>query len=83
MKRELGFSEEHARGLLPYDFRQNGTLSLNMRSLFHLLDVRLKKDAQLEAQWFAKLLSEALLQWSPLIGEWYLANRAERAPLGA
>ena len=76
-----GLSEEHARGLIPFDARQHFVLSCNMRSLMHLLDLRWKKDAQLEAQKFCELLYVHLEKWSPAVAQWYNENRAKKAKL--
>lgn len=76
-----GLSEEHARGLIPFDARQHFVLSCNMRSLMHLLDLRWKKDAQLEAQKFCELLFIQFERWSPAVAQWYKENRAKRAKL--
>lgn len=76
-----GLSEEHARGLIPFDARQNFVLSCNLRSLLHLLDLRWKKDAQLEAQKFCELLYIHLENWSPAVAQWYKDNRAKKAKL--
>jgi thymidylate synthase (FAD) len=76
-----GLSEEHARGLIPFDARQHFVLSCNMRSLMHLLDLRWKKDAQLEAQKFCELLYLHFEQWSPAVAQWYKENRAKKAKL--
>lgn len=76
-----GLSEEHARGLIPFDARQHFVLSCNLRSLLHLLDLRWKKDAQLEAQKFCELLYIHLENWSPAVAEWYKDNRAKKAKL--
>jgi thymidylate synthase (FAD) len=78
---EAGMSEEHARGTIPFDVRQHFVLSCNVRSLMHLLDLRWKKDAQLEAQQFAELLFKQFEQWCPAIAQWYLENRAKKAKL--
>jgi len=78
---EEGLSEEHARGLIPFDARQNFVLSCNMRSLMHLLDLRWKKDAQLEAQKFCELLYVHFEKWSPAVAQWYKENRAKKAKL--
>jgi thymidylate synthase (FAD) len=78
---EEGLSEEHARGLIPFDARQHFVLSCNLRSLMHLLDLRWKKDAQLEAQKFCELLYEHFEQWSPAVAQWYVENRAKKAKL--
>lgn len=76
-----GLSEEHARGLIPFDARQHFVLSCNLRSLLHLLDLRWKKDAQLEAQKFCELLYIHLENWSPAVAQWYKDNRAKKAKL--
>lgn len=78
---EEGLSEEHARGLIPFDARQHFVLSCNMRSLMHLLDLRWKKDAQLEAQKFCELLYIHFEKWSPAVAQWYQENRAKKAKL--
>lgn len=78
---EEGLSEEHARGIIPFDTRQHFVLSCNVRSLLHLLDLRWKKDAQLEAQKFCDLLWVQFEQWTPAIAQWYLENRAHKAKL--
>ncbi|MEM9213945.1 MAG: FAD-dependent thymidylate synthase [Cyanobacteria bacterium P01_F01_bin.150] len=76
-----GVVEEHARGLIPFDVRQHFMLSCNMRSLMHLLDLRWKKDAQLEAQQFCDLLFKRFKEWSPAVAAWYFDNRAKKARL--
>lgn len=78
---EEGLSEEHARSLIPFDARQHFVMSCNLRSLMHLLDLRWKKDAQLEAQKFCELLFEHFQKWSPAVAQWYLENRAKKAKL--
>jgi thymidylate synthase (FAD) len=47
----------------------------------HLLDLRWKKDAQLEAQKFCELLYLRFEEWMPAIALWYKENRAQRARL--
>ncbi len=69
-----GHSEEHARGIIPFDIRQHFVLSCNARSLMHLLLIRGKKDAQLEAQQFCELLLEEFKKWCPEIAEWFVQN---------
>lgn len=77
----MGMAEEHARGCIPFDVRQHFVMSCNLRAAFHLLDLRWKKDAQLEAQWFAELLFQRIQEWSPAIAEWYQQHRAGKAKL--
>ena len=76
-----GLSEEHARSLIPFDARQNFVMSCNARSLMHLLDLRWKKDAQLEAQKLCELLYLHFEAWMPALAHWYKENRAQKARL--
>lgn len=70
-----GMSEEHARGLLPQCIRQHFVLSCNGRSLMHLLDVRHKKDVQLECQQFCELLFKRFQEWMPEVANYYAEKR--------
>lgn len=78
---ESGVPYEDARGIIPYDFRQNFTMSCDGQALFHWLDQRSKKDSQLEIQTFAALVMHQVLLWMPTIGNWYLENRYGKARL--
>jgi thymidylate synthase (FAD) len=78
---EQGFSEEHARGLIPFDVRQHWVMSANVRSLMHLLDLRWKSDAQLEAQKLCEVIWPHFEAWVPQIAEWYATNRLKKARL--
>lgn len=76
-----GFSEEHARGLIPFDIRQHWVMSANVRALMHLLDLRWKADAQLEAQKMCEAIWPHFQAWVPAIAEWYEDNRLKKARL--
>ena len=76
-----GFAEEHCRSLLPFDFRQNWTVSFNIRSLMHFLDLRAKKDAQIEIQSLCAHLFPHFEQWTPELAGWYKTNRWGKARL--
>jgi len=76
-----GFSEEHARGLIAFDVRQHWVMSANVRSMLHLLDLRWKLDAQLEAQQLCELMWEPFKAWVPAIASWYESNRLKKAKL--
>jgi thymidylate synthase (FAD) len=76
-----GLSEEHARGLIPFDVRQHFVVGLNSRSLMHILDLRAKSDAQLEIQQLCELLMARFREWMPAIAEWYETNRLGKARL--
>lgn len=79
--RAWGIAEEHARNVLPTCYRQNACITGNIRSWFHLLDVRLKGDAQWEARWAMDLVAGIVKNWVPEIFSWYEANRKGRALL--
>jgi thymidylate synthase (FAD) len=78
---EEGMSEEHARGMLPFDYRQHFVVTFNMRSLMHFLDLRAKKDAQLEIQQLCELMMPYFLKWSPEIAGWYQETRLGKGRL--
>ena len=78
---ELGMSEEHARGKIPFDYRQHFVVSFNCRSLLHFLDLRFKKNAQLEIQKLCELMWPHVQDWVPNIAEWYEKNRLGKAKL--
>jgi thymidylate synthase ThyX len=66
---------------LPGAFLQNVFLTMNARMWLHLLDVRLKPDAQYEIRWVMELLTGAIRNWIPEIANWYSANRQGKARL--
>jgi len=74
-KIDHGMAEEHARGLIPFDVRQHWVLSANARSLMHLLDLRMQKSAQLEAQQLCELIWPHFEAWVPAIARWYKEKR--------
>lgn len=76
-----GYSYEQARGMLPFDIRQHWVMSFNLRSLMHILDLRWKKDAQLECQQLCDLLFEHAKMWCPEIMAWYEKNRMHKGVL--
>ncbi|CDM92673.1 MULTISPECIES: FAD-dependent thymidylate synthase [Limnospira] len=76
-----GLSEEHARGKIPFDYRQHFVVSFNLRSLLHFLDLRYKKDAQLEIQKLCDLMWPHLQEWTPAIAQWYQKNRLGKSRL--
>lgn len=79
--RAQGVSEEHARSALPTCYLQNAVITGNIRSWLHLLDVRLKRDAQLEIRWAMELVAEKIAAWIPEIYAWYTENRQGKALL--
>lgn len=80
-KIEQGYSEEHAAGLLPMDCRQHWVMSANVRSLCHILDLRWKADAEIEAQQLCEAIFPHFEKWVPAVAEYYMKARAKRARL--
>lgn len=78
---DRGAAPEHARGLLPFNVRQNLVAGGNLRAWLHVLDLRLKADAQPEIQQLSNAVLGKLQAWCPQIIEWYIANRASKALL--
>jgi thymidylate synthase (FAD) len=76
-----GISEEHARGIIPFDVRQHWVASMNLRSLMHILDMRAKADAQLECQQLCELILPHFRAWVPAIAQWYEQARWKKARL--
>ena len=76
-----GFSEEHARSLIPFDVRQHWVMSANVRSLMHLMDLRAKDDAQLECRHLCELIFPHFEAWVPAVAAWYKKNRWGKARL--
>ena len=62
---EAGVPKEDARMLLPIGTKVNMTFSMNARSLMHLLDMRLKADAQWEVRELSRRVLEEAKEWMP------------------
>jgi thymidylate synthase (FAD) len=78
---EAGFAEEHARGILPFDYRQHFVVSFSLRALLHFMDLRAKRDAQLEIRALCDRLWPHLEAWVPEFAAWYEQTRLHRARL--
>ncbi len=78
---DAGMSEEHARGKVPFDYRQHFVVSFNLRSLLHFLDLRYKKDAQLEIQKLCEMMFPHLEEWTPAVAAWYKSTRLGKGRL--
>ena len=76
-----GFAEEHARGILPFDYRQHFVVSFTLRALLHFLDLRAKLDAQQEIRALCDLIWPHLQEWAPEVASWYEKSRLHRARL--
>ena len=78
---DAGFAEEHARGILPFDYRQHFVVSFTLRAFLHFLDLRAKLDAQQEIRALCDLMWPHLQTWTPQFAEWYERSRLHRARL--
>jgi thymidylate synthase (FAD) len=76
-----GFAEEHARGILPFDYRQHFVVSFSLRAFLHFLDLRAKLDAQEEIRALCDLMWPHLQAWVPEIAAWYQKTRLHKARL--
>jgi thymidylate synthase (FAD) len=77
----VGWAEEHARGMIPFDFRQNFVVTFNLRSALHFMDLRSKADAQPEIQAMCDLMWPVIHRWTPEIAAWYERTRLHKARL--
>jgi thymidylate synthase (FAD) len=73
-KIKCGWAEEHARGLLPFDYRQHFVVSFTMRSLWHFLCVRGNADAQLEIRQLCDMMLEEATPCAPELFAWFKDN---------
>jgi thymidylate synthase (FAD) len=78
---DAGFAEEHARGTLPFDYRQHFVVSFNLRSALHFLDLRSKADAQDEIRQLCGIIWPYVESWAPEIAGWYQRARWGKARL--
>ncbi|MCP9800443.1 FAD-dependent thymidylate synthase [Synechococcus sp. RedBA-s] len=78
---DAGFAEEHARGILPFDYRQHFVVSFSLRAFLHFLDLRAKLDAQLEIRQLCDLMWPHLEAWAPEFAAWYSRARLHKARL--
>lgn len=79
--RQKGVAEEHARSVLITSYFQNAVISANLRAWLHLLDVRLKADAQYEIRVLMELVALQIQRWVPEIYAWYTESRRGKAIL--
>ena len=76
-----GFAEEHARGILPFDYRQHFVVSFSLRAFLHFMDLRAKLDAQEEIRALCDLMWPHMQAWAPEIAAWYEKSRLHKARL--
>jgi thymidylate synthase (FAD) len=76
-----GFAEEHARSILPFDYRQHFVVSFTLRSFLHFTDLRAKLDAQEEIRVLCEMMWPHAKAWVPEIAAWYEKSRLHKARL--
>lgn len=76
-----GYAEEHARGILPFDYRQHFVVSFSLRAFLHFMDLRAKLDAQQEIRALCDLMWPHMQAWAPEIAAWYEKSRLHKARL--
>lgn len=76
-----GWAEEHARDIIPQNFRQNFVIAGTVRSTMHWLHQRTLADSQLEAQTLAWMALNELKHWSPSLFGYFEDNIAGRNTL--
>lgn len=81
VKYEKGMCEEHIRDYLAQAIRQNFVMSVNLRSVLHLMDLRAKLDAQLEIQALCEQMVPELKRWAPNVWNYYEEKRLHKARL--
>ena len=77
----IGYAEEHARGILPFDYRQHFVVSFSLRAFLHFMDLRAKLDAQEEIRALCDLMWPHMVKWAPEIAAWYEKSRLHKARL--
>lgn len=71
---EAGVPKEHARMILPLGTRVNATVSMNLRALFHLFEIRGAGDVQGETNFLAYNMAKEFEEQYPVISEVYFKN---------
>lgn len=79
--RDQGMPEEMARGALVTSYRQNDVVTMSLRAWLHVLEVRVKPDAQWEFRQLAEAILPELRAWAPGIMAWWEVHRANRSLL--
>jgi thymidylate synthase (FAD) len=71
----LGWSEEVGRDDLCQGIRQSFIMSANLRTTFHLMDMRTPLDAQWEIRQCLGMIAPYIKEWVPEIWNWYESSR--------
>lgn len=71
-----GLDLEQAKKFIEMNVRQNFSMSGTMTAWLHMLDQRLLRDTEIEAQTCAWMILDQLHIWWPELIDWYLETRA-------
>lgn len=78
---DLGMAPEDARFVLPIGTKVNVVMSMNIRMLMHVADMRAAADAQWEIRGMTEDVLDLAAEWAPLTFEYYeehMKNRKNR-----
>jgi thymidylate synthase (FAD) len=78
---DLGMAPEDARFVLPIGTKVNVVMSMNIRMLMHVADMRAAADAQWEIRGMTEDVLDLAAEWAPLTFEFYeekMKNRKNR-----
>ncbi|MCP3678328.1 MAG: FAD-dependent thymidylate synthase [Deltaproteobacteria bacterium] len=78
---DKGYAEEHARGILPFEYRQHFVVSFSLRAFLHFMDLRAKLDAQPEIRQLCDMMWPYMEKWAPEFAAWYEKTRLHKARL--
>lgn len=79
VKVSQGCPYELARETFPYEFRQDFGIAGTLRTIWHMLDCRSKKDSQWQIVELATLLMDELDNFTPELSKYYRENRFGKA----
>ena len=79
--RDRGVPEEQARQVLVTTYFQCGLVSGSLRSWLHILDMRLKPNAQYEIRQLMEMTLAQIKRWAPEVTGWWVNHRCGKARL--
>ena len=75
---DLGMAPEDARFVLPIGTKVNVVMTMNIRMLMHVADMRAAADAQWEIRQMTEAVLDLAAEWAPLTFEFYEAKMKNR-----
>lgn len=71
---DAGVPKEDARYVLPNCAEVNMVISGNLRAWLHVVNMRMKADAQAEVRDLSEMVCEHIAEWAPITYEWFDDN---------